>query len=189
MVACPQCRVGVLFTMPRRISAIVEIAGAILHVVDRPFGDLRGQREAIGIAVTEENQCIDSLRANTGYRSAAFCGRNTAECHSAERTSSSSIRIRSSTCSSKRWSPVCGGVVLEAVQDIGRVEVIDPVQIGALRRNTRNRRLFDDLPCTASPSAPRTGRTRSAYASRCGPADWRRACWHCEPACFASGYS
>src|ERR1700678_3777505 len=51
-----------LVDQPGRISTVVEIASAVLHVGDRPLRHLDRQLQALGIAIVKKNQRGDGLR-------------------------------------------------------------------------------------------------------------------------------
>src|ERR1700733_10419285 len=57
---------------PWRIAAIIEVAGAILHVVDRPCRNFFGQRETGRVVRGEKDERINRLRTTLNIQGKSF---------------------------------------------------------------------------------------------------------------------
>jgi len=63
---------------PAGITPVVEMTVPILHPLDSPLRDSKGQIKALLIAIVEEDQRYRSPVNNIECQSAAFCNRNNA---------------------------------------------------------------------------------------------------------------
>src|SRR3984957_10365086 len=117
-----------LVDQPRRISTVIEIASAVLHVGDRPLRHLDRQLQALGIAIGKEDQSVDGRRtALNGKRKSLVVVVSWGSIRKKESFLPVLVSIHQLLV--EAVLPRALRVMLEAIKNVCRVEAVHPVMI------------------------------------------------------------
>jgi len=113
---------------PWGVSTIVKVPGSVLHGVDSPLRNFHGKRYALGISIAEEHQSINRLGSALDVNGQGLVivvpGSPIGQ---KERLLPKVVTTRHNRF---ELTVTCGGnVELEAVQDVGSMKIVNPMQI------------------------------------------------------------